>query len=102
MSCSVERAGCDFAVGANERLLVNAPDPSDRADVVRILRFQIARMLSLYLAVGLIGRALPFQYRELRLGEHNAFLGHFGFQRLQSKFTALRRVSQPDAAYPAG
>lgn len=50
----IKVVGRDFAVSINEGLLINAPDSLDRADVVGVLGSQIAWMLGLDLAVGLV------------------------------------------------
>ena len=50
----VELAGGRLAVRIDERLLVDPPDTLDSADVVGVLRAQIAGMLGFYLSLGLL------------------------------------------------
>jgi hypothetical protein len=47
-------------------------------------------------ALGLLQRG------DLRFGQHNAVLGHLGFQRLQPLLGVLHFVALPDAAYAEG
>ena len=58
-------------------------------------------MLGLDLAVSLVCGLLALQGGDLGLGQHDAFRGHFGFQRLESELAALRRVTKPDTANTA-
>jgi hypothetical protein len=52
-----------------------------RDDIERILGAAIARMLALELAMSLLLGLGLFQRDDLRLGQHQAFLGALGFQR---------------------
>ncbi len=54
----VQFAGGHLAVGVDERLLVDAPDALDSADVVGVLRSQVAWVLGLDLPVSLIAAAI--------------------------------------------
>ncbi len=62
----------NFGVGGDERLLVDAPDPLQIADIERILGAAVARMLALKLAMGLFLRLGLFQRDELGLGQDQA------------------------------
>lgn len=59
---------------------------------------RLAGIRSLDLAMGFVRRTLPLHRGDLGLGQHDAFLGHFSFQCLEPKLTALQRVTNPNAA----
>lgn len=98
----VQLAGRDLGVGVHERLLVDAANAFNCADVVRVLRSQVSRVLGLDLTVNFVGGALAFQRDDLGLGQNNTFLGHFRFQGLEPELAALQLVAKPDAAHAAG
>ena len=56
-------------------------------------------MLALELAVRLLLGLGLFQRDDLRLGQHQAFLGAFGFQRLEPLVHRLQVVAQPHTAH---
>ena len=53
-------------------------------------------MLALELAMSLLLGLGLFQRDDLRLGQHQAFLGALGFQRLEPLGHGLQVVAQPD------
>ena len=59
-------------------------------------------MLALELAMGLLLGLGLFQRDDLRLGQHQAFLGALGFQRLEPLVHGLQIVAQPHAAHAGG
>jgi hypothetical protein len=89
-------------MGIDERLLVDPADALQIADIERILGAAIARMLALELAMRLLLGLGLFQRDDLRLGQHQAFLGALGFQRLEPLGHGLQVVAQPDAAHAGG
>ena len=54
----IQLAGRNFSVDVDERLLIEAPDPFDRAEISSVFGAQIVQMLDLDVAVGLIGDAV--------------------------------------------
>ena len=68
----IELGASNLGVGVDERLLVDAPDPLQVADIERILGAAVARMLALELAMGLLLRLGLFQRDELGLGQDQA------------------------------
>ena len=95
-------AGCDLRVSVDKRLLVDTVNTLDRADIVRVLRSQVAWVLDLYLAVNLVCGTLPLHRDNLRVGQQYSFLGDFGRQHFEPELAALQCVAKPDAAKPAG
>ncbi len=77
-----------LAIGIDEGLLVDPPNPLERANIERILGAQLARMLGLNLALRFLLLATSFQRR----GQHPVFLSSLLFQPL---------VPLPDRAHPA-
>src|ERR1700704_1303482 len=75
----VELGAGNLGVGVDEGLLVDAPNSLQIADIERILGPAIARMLALKFAMGLLLSLGLFQRDDLRLGQHQAFLGTLGF-----------------------
>ena len=68
----VELGEGDLGVGVDEGLLVDAPDPLQRADIEGVLRPAIARALALELAVRLLVGLGLLQRGELALGQDQA------------------------------
>jgi hypothetical protein len=64
----IELGASNLGVGVDERLLVDAPDPLQIADIERILGAAVARMLALKLAMRLLLSLGLFQRDELGLG----------------------------------
>ena len=69
----IEVGASNLGVGVDERLLVDAPDPLQIADIERILGAAVARMLALKLAMRLLLSLGLFQRDELGLGQDQAF-----------------------------
>src|SRR3954463_557055 len=95
----VELGANDLAVGVDEGLLVDAPDPLHVADIECVLGAAIARMLALELAMRLLLGLGLFQRNDLRLGQHQTVLGALGLQRLESLVHRLQIVAQPHATH---
>ena len=68
----IELGASNLGVGVDERLLIDAPDPLQIADIERILGAAVARMLALELAMRLLLRLGLFQRDELGLGQDQA------------------------------
>jgi len=71
----IELGASNLGVGVDERLLVDAPDPLQIADIERILGAAVARMLALKLAMRLLLSLGLFQRDELGLGQDQALPG---------------------------
>jgi len=84
-----------FAVRVDEGLLVVAHYALQAADIV-------ARVFGLDLAVRLLVLSRLLERGDLVLGEHQAFLGHLGRQRLQPLLEGLQVMAQPDGAHARG
>src|SRR5437588_3592804 len=95
----VELGKAYLGVGVDEGLLVDASNALQIADIERILRAAISWMLALELAVRLLLGLGLFQRDDLRLGQHQAFLGALGFQRLEPLVHRLQVVAQPHTAH---
>src|SRR5262249_38330862 len=95
----VELGTGNLGVGVDESLLIDAPDSLQVADIECILGAAIAWMLTLELAMGLLLCLGLFQRDDLGLGQHQAFLGAPGFQRLESFGQGLQIMSLPHATY---
>src|SRR5579863_4302824 len=98
----VEFGANHLAVGVDEGLLVDPPNPLHVADIERILGAAVARMLALELAVGFLFGLGFLQRDDLRLGQHQAVLRALGFQRLEPLGHGLQVVAQPHAAHAGG
>jgi hypothetical protein len=72
------------------------------ADIERILGAAVTWMLAFELAVCLLLGLGLFQRDDLRLGQHQAFLGALGFQRLEPFLHRLQVVAQPHTAHAGG
>ena len=68
----IELGASNLGVSVDERLLVDAPDPLQIADIERILGAAVARMLALKFAMGLLLGLGLFQRDELGLGQYQA------------------------------
>src|SRR5262249_55365971 len=82
-----------------KRLLVDASNALQVADIERILGTAVARMLALELAVRLLLGLGLLQRNDLRLGQHQALLGALGFQRFEPLVHGLQVVAQPHTAH---
>ena len=88
-------------INSDECLLVNTPNPFNRANVISILRPEITRMhrfnftQSLFFLLGL------FQSLNLSFGENKIFPCHFGFQGFQPFLETFQIVAQPNGTNPA-
>src|SRR6516225_6877614 len=89
----------DLGVGVDEGLLIDAPDPLQVADIECVLGAAIARMLACKLAMGLLLGFGLLQRDDLGLGQHPAFLGALGLERLEPLAQGLKIVPEPDAAH---
>ena len=98
----VELGAGDLGVGIDEGLLVDAPNSLQIADIERILGAAIARMLAFELAMRLLLGLGFFQRDDLRLGQHQAFLGTFGFQRPEPFVHGFEIVASRAQRTPAG
>src|SRR6185312_8483793 len=98
----VELGKAYLGIGVDEGLLVDASNALQIADIERILGAAITWMLALELAVRLLLGLGLFQRNDLRLGQHQAFLGALGFQRLEPLVHRLQFVAQPKHRTPAG
>ena len=94
----IELGEGDLGVGVDEGLLVDAPDPLHVADVERVLGAAIARTFALELAMRLLFALGLLQRGELAFGQHQAFLGDLGFERLEPFLHRLEIMALPDAA----
>src|SRR5256884_2158041 len=95
----VELGKAYLGVGVDEGLLVDASNALQIADIERILGAAVTWMLVLELAVRLLLGLGLFQRDDLRLGQHQAFLGALGFQRLEPLVHRLQVVAQPHTAH---
>jgi hypothetical protein len=68
----IELAEGELGVGIDERLLVDAPDPLQVANIERVLGAAVARMLALELAMRLLLGLGLFQRDKLGLGQDQA------------------------------
>ena len=68
----IELGASNLGVGVDERLLIDAPDPLQVANIERVLSSAVARMLALELAMGLLLGLGLFQRDELGLGQDQA------------------------------
>lgn len=86
-----------FAVGINKGLLIDAANPFERADVVGVLRAQLARMFRLNLPFGFPLLFSLFQRFQLGFAQHHCllFCQQF-FQSGQSLLEGFQIVAQPD------
>ena len=96
----IELGEGDLGVGVDEGLLVDAADPLHVADVERILGAAIARTFALELAMRLLFALGLLQRDELAFGQHQAFLGDLGFERLEPFLHRLEIMTLPDPAHP--
>jgi hypothetical protein len=71
----------DFTVGIDEGLLVETPNALDCADIIGVLRTQIAGMLGLNLALGFFFLLAFRQRHHLRFGQNKVLFSDFLFQR---------------------
>src|SRR4029077_8423472 len=94
----IELGERNLGIGVDERLLVDAPDPLQIADIERVLGAAVARMLALELAMGLLLGLGLFQRDELGLGQDQAFLGALGLQRFEPLVHGLE-VMTPAGAH---
>ena len=83
-------------------MLVNPPHALEIADIEGVLGAAVPRMLALELAVRLLLGLGLFQRDDLRLGQHQAFLGALGFQRLEPLVHRLQIVAQPHTSHAGG
>ena len=88
----------DLGVGVDEGLLIDAADPLHVADIERVLGAAIARTFALELAMGLFLALGLLQRGQLALGQHQAFLRHFGFERLEPLLHRLQIMTLPNPA----
>ena len=65
----IELGASNLGVSVDERLLIDAPDPLQIADIERILGAAVPRMLALEFAMGLLLSLGLFQRHELGLGQ---------------------------------
>src|SRR6478736_8557483 len=98
----IKLGASDLGMGIDERLLVDAADALEIADIERVLGAAIAWMLALELAMRLLLGLGFFQRDDLRLGQHQTLLGALGFQRLEPLGHGLQIVALPHAAYAGG
>lgn len=91
----------DFGVGVNEGLLVDASHPLERADLVGVLRPQLAGMLGLDLALCLLLLLTALQSDDLRFSEDELLFGSLLLQCSQALLERLQAMPQPDGTYPA-
>ena len=96
----VELGEGDLGIGVDERLLVDAPDPLHVADVEGVLGPAIARTFALELAMRLLFALGLLQRGQLAFGQHQAFLGDLGFERLEPFLHRLQIMTLPDPAHP--
>ena len=76
----------NLGVGIDDGLLVDPPNPFQRADIEGVLRLAVARALALELALRfLVGLGL-LERGDLCLGQQDALLRHLGFERLEAMF----------------
>jgi hypothetical protein len=73
-----------LGVGVDDGLLVDPPDPLQRADIEGVLCPAIARAFALELAMRLLGGLGLLECGDLRLGQQDAFLCRLGFERLEA------------------
>jgi len=92
----VELGGRHLGIGVDLGLLIDPAHALQRANVVCVLRAQIAGVGGVDLPQASIVMLLLFQGLLLGLGEDNPVLGHFGFQRLQTEFEVCQIMAQPD------
>ena len=98
----VELGKGELAVGVDEGLLVDAPDALQVADVVGVLRPEVARVLGLDHAVRLLVLSRLLERSDLVFCEDQALLGHLGRERLQTLLEGLQVMTQPDGAHAGG
>jgi len=96
----IELGASNLGVGVDERLLVDAPDPLQVANIERVLGSAVARMLALELAMGLLLGL--FQRDELGLGQYQAFLGALGLQCFEPLVHGLEVMTLPHATHAGG
>ena len=89
-------------MGSIRPAATDAPDALQVADVVGVLRTEVARVLGLDLAVRLLVLSGLLERPDLVLGEDEAFLGHLRRERLQPLLEGLQVVAQLDGANARG
>jgi hypothetical protein len=89
----IELGTGDLAVGIDEGLLIDATNALEIANIERVLGTAVAGMLALELAMGFLFGFGLFQRDDLRLGQHQAFLGALGLQRLEPLVHGLQVVT---------
>ena len=98
----VELGKGDLGVGVDKGLLIDPADALDRADIVGVLRSQIARMSGFDLAMRFFFLLGLFHGPYLRFGENLAWLlRQLSFQRFEPLGKGLQIVAQPNAAHAA-
>ena len=89
-----------LGVGVDDGLLIDPPNPLQRADIEGVLRPAIAGALALELAVRFLVGLGFLEGGDLCLGHQDAFLSRLGFQRLEAQLHRGQVVALPDAAHP--
>src|ERR1043165_1281325 len=88
----------DLAVGVDEGLLVDPTHALQGADIERILGTAIAGTFAHEFSVRFFIRGLLLQGHHLGFGEHQSFLSHLRFQRLQSFPHRFEIMAEPNAS----
>ena len=86
----------DIKSAGGVALRVRTQDPLHVADVERVLGAAIARTFALELAMGPFLALGLLQRGQLAIGQHQAFLRHFGFERLEPLLHRLQIVTLSD------
>src|SRR5215212_1137019 len=89
-----------LGVGVDDTLLVDPPDPLQRADREGVLRAAVAGAFAVELAVRLLVGLGLFQGGNLRFGQQDTLLRRLGFERLEAQLHRGQVVALPDAAHP--
>ena len=89
----------NLAIGVHIGLLINPPDALQCTDIKSVLRAQVAGVGGVYLATFLVVELLLLKGLNLRLGEHTALAGDFGFESFQAQFEIIQIMAQPDRAH---
>ena len=87
-------------IGVDEGLLVNPPHALHRANVIGVLASEVAGMVALDLAIGLLLLLGLLKRSHLVFGQEDALLGGAGLKRLQPLLHGLQIVARSDRADP--